>query len=67
MYASTPELPATLWVKDVNTGRAVWSMDVPVQYKLKVEFLRNNASRSDGDDFFHVGSEPPHGHELETL
>ena len=37
-YVSTPELPATLWLKDVNTGGVIWSMDVPVQHKLSVKF-----------------------------
>src|SRR5580704_11522717 len=40
MYYSTPELPATVWVNDANTAQPIWSMNVPVQYKLQVNFFR---------------------------
>jgi hypothetical protein len=40
VYKSTPELPATVWIEDVNLHKIIWSMDVPVQHKLALKFDR---------------------------
>jgi len=38
IYESTPMLPMTVTIVDSTTGESLWSLDVPVNSKLKIRF-----------------------------
>ncbi|MCX5662276.1 MAG: hypothetical protein NTW19_21565 [Planctomycetota bacterium] len=52
-YISTPELPTTLLVSETSTDKVLWSMDIPVQHKVKIRFSHPNQV-----DMFHTGANP---------